>query len=70
MTGEEPHYICPTCHARVEPADADVVYAVEIKRFDTMGGPQYSEGMGAYFHARCYLEGSTRYKRKPKPPPT
>jgi hypothetical protein len=67
MSGDESYTICPTCHVRVEPADADVVYAVEILRFDAMGGPQYSEGMGAYFHARCYPEGSLRYKRKPKP---
>jgi hypothetical protein len=56
-----------TCHARVEPADADVVFAVELVRADSMRGTEYVEGMGAYFHTRCYPEGSTRYKRKPKP---
>ena len=67
MTDDEPYRICETCHARVEPSDPDVVYAVKVERLDTMGGPQYSEGMGAYFHTRCYPEGSLRYKRKPKP---
>ena len=64
---EGPYTICPTCKGRVEPADADVLYAVELQRADTFGGTEYLEGMGAYFHTRCYPEGSTRYRRKPKP---
>jgi hypothetical protein len=43
------------------------LYAVELQRADTFGGTAYLEGMGAYFHTRCYPEGSTRYMRKPTP---
>jgi hypothetical protein len=67
VAGEEPYSICETCHAPVEPADADVVYAVELVRADTLAGTEYLEGMGVYFHTRCFPEGSMRYRRKPKP---
>ena len=67
MTDDEPFSICEMCRERVEPADPDVVYAVEVVRIDRMGGTDYVEGMGSYFHEWCYPEGSPQYRRKPKP---
>src|SRR5579864_4806315 len=53
LLSEEPYTLCPGCGKRVEPKGADVVYAVEIKRIDRMGGFDYVEGMGAFFHESC-----------------
>jgi hypothetical protein len=61
-------YICETCGEQVRPkSDSDIVYAVELIETKTMGeGRQYSEGLGVFFHDRCYPGGS-RYRRKPMP---
>jgi hypothetical protein len=51
--GSEAYTICPHCLENVDPADESLVYAVEILN-DTMGGANYVDGMGGYFHAECY----------------
>jgi hypothetical protein len=64
---EQHDKVCESCGDPVDPSDADVEYAVPVKRYDTFGAPQYVEGLGVYFHTRHYPEGSDSYRRKPKP---
>lgn len=63
-------YICETCRQQVRPAsEPGIVYAVELTRVETMGPTvEMVEGLGSFFHERCYPTGSTRYRRKPMPP--
>ena len=65
---EGPFSICETCHGRIDPADPSLVYAVELVSTGSMGDPHgVAEGLGAWFHERCYPATSRRYRRKPKP---
>jgi len=58
---------CPGCDEPVDPTDADVIYAVKIELLETMGGPNWTEGMGAFFHGGHFPHDSVRWRQKPKP---
>lgn len=59
--------ICSTCRNIVDPSDDALVYAVELIRAETFGASEVIEGLGAFFHPRCF-PGEPRYRRKPLPP--
>ena len=67
VTGEG-FRICPTCLKAVDPADESTLYAVQLERSDRVGGVDYVEGMGEYFHSGCFYF-VCGYRRKPKPAP-
>ena len=62
-------YICETCREQVRPAsEPGIVYAVELIRAETMGPTtEYLEGLGSFFHERCFPAESLRWRRKPLP---
>jgi len=62
----EQFYICETCRQRVDPEAPGTVRAVELLKVTTSGPTvEYIEGLGVFFHDRCYPTGSERYRRKP-----
>lgn len=62
----ETFHICETCRERVDPADPDVVRAVELVKLTTMGPTtQFAEGLGVFFHRAHYPTGSEQYRLKP-----
>ena len=58
--------ICPQCQKPVDPAGESTIYAVELERSERVGGADYVEGTGEYFHAGCFFF-TTGYRRKPRP---
>ena len=66
-------YICETCREQVRPkSEPGIAYAVELVPVPSFGAPNdVAEGMGVFFHERCYPASpawSKRYRRKPMPP--
>jgi hypothetical protein len=59
--------VCPGCDRRVEPDDADVLYAVKLERLDSFGGTEYLEGMGGFFHNEMCFARVRDWRRKGKP---
>jgi hypothetical protein len=57
---EGPYYVCSGCGVRVDPADPDVQRWIPLRRFQTFGAPQIAEGLGEYFHRRCFTGGDYR----------
>jgi hypothetical protein len=55
--------ICEQCRRKVDPADPDVVRAVEVIEVDTMGAT-YSRvrGLSVFFHRDHYPTGSMDYE--------
>jgi hypothetical protein len=64
---EQPFTLCPGCNQRVDPDEPRVIYAVELKRIDTLRGFDYVEGMGAVFHEGHFPHSSGRWRQKPPP---
>jgi hypothetical protein len=60
-------YICEWCREQLNPPDSSVVFAVQLIRAETFGGVDFIEGLGVFFHAGCYPNGSPNYREKPKP---
>jgi hypothetical protein len=67
MSDGESDTLCPACHTRVHPEALNVVYAVEIRRLETMNGLQETDGMGRYFHLGCFTPYSADWRRLPHP---
>jgi hypothetical protein len=60
-------YICQSCRQEIDADAPDTVRAVEMVKTVTMGPTvEWLEGMGVFFHERCYPTGSEGYRRKPK----
>ena len=68
MSEDKPHTLCPTCRERIDPDDPGVIYAVEDQRLDTMGGRDYVEGLGGFFHPDCGVPPGWRVKPQPTQP--
>ena len=66
MSGE-PYTLCPGCERQVDPDESGAIYAVELIRVDTLGGTDYVEGLGAFFHGGHFPHDSVRWRQKPKP---
>jgi hypothetical protein len=60
-------YICEGCSQQLNPPDSSVVFAVQLLRSETFDGVEFIEGLGVFFHAGCYPNGSPDYREKPKP---
>jgi len=58
--------VCEICRQELDPADPEVIYALKLVRAWTMGGQKADEGLGAYFHERCF-SAATDYEQRPKP---
>jgi hypothetical protein len=59
---------CPGCGERVEPTQAPVVYAVQLRRLDTKRPATWVETLGGYFHdAGCLRSALGTWREKPKP---
>jgi hypothetical protein len=53
----------PGCREQVEPADPEIVEAVELVEVVTFGpGRQWREGLHVFFHRSHYPTGSRRYR--------
>ena len=64
---EDVFYICETCRQKIDPDAPDTVRAVELVKTVTSGPTiEYLEGMGVFFHERCYPTGSPDYRRQPE----
>jgi hypothetical protein len=44
------------------------VYAVELKDVTTLNSTERAEGLGVFFHERCFPAWSERYRQKSMPP--
>lgn len=63
--GEAPVYSCEMCRTRIDPDAPDTVRAVRMLKSVTMGPTvEWLEGLGVFFHERCFPTGSPHYRRK------
>ncbi len=59
--------VCEACREPIDPASADVVYAIEQIDESTMEDPgAVRDGAGAYFH-ESHVPKTTGYRRADKP---
>ncbi len=66
MNGEaRPRTKCPGCGLVIEPDEArELIEAVEIVPVPGFGAEgDEAEGIGALFHADCFVEGDPGYRR-------
>jgi hypothetical protein len=58
-------YACEKCKAKVDPDAPGIVRAFEQDDVTTFADDttQYMDGLGVFFHERCYPTGSRRYRR-------
>jgi hypothetical protein len=67
---DQTYKLCPHCESRVDPNEADVVYAVEQHEVTAMGPTRtIVDGLGGYFHAACSPE-AVGYARRQRPADT
>jgi hypothetical protein len=61
-------FTCGQCHTELDPADANVVYAVSFTQVPVFGaGTRVVEGLGDYFHESCFASEALPRLLKPKP---
>ena len=61
--GMDTFCICELCREKVDPADPDVVRAVEMIEIVTLGAaPERIRGLSVFFHRDHYPSGSEDYE--------
>jgi hypothetical protein len=58
---------CLGCGKELDPSAADVVHAVELRRFESLGLRIDPVGPARTFHESCFPYGSPRYRIERKP---
>jgi hypothetical protein len=56
---------CEACREEIDPDDPSIAHAVEIVDVRTMGdtAPNEVDGLGVFFHERCFPSTSRKYRR-------
>jgi hypothetical protein len=68
VTHAQSMFACAQCKAELDPADADVVYAVALVEVTAFGvGTRLTEGLSDYFHEACFPSDAPWWRLKPKP---
>jgi hypothetical protein len=57
MDNNETFHVCEACRERVDPADPDVVRAVELVGYPAMGRIHMAERFAVFFHRSCFPRG-------------
>ena len=55
-------HICEGCRQILEPDDPGVVRAFEQKDVSGFGRREVIDGLGVYFHERCFPHGDPAYR--------